>query len=67
MLIKSQLEVHLHTVRSVHFHPSNLPDPPFRFFEGLVPRLAMKLEVNLGSVLESELRQKWRYGKISLE
>ena len=39
MLIKSQSEVRLHTVRSVHFHPADVPDPPFRFFKGLVPRL----------------------------
>jgi len=40
MLIKSQSEVRLHTGRSVHTStPANLPDPPFRFFEGLVPRL----------------------------
>ena len=39
MIFKSQLEVHLHTRRSVHFHPSDLPDPPFLFFEGLVLRL----------------------------
>ena len=39
MLIKSQSEVRLHTGRSVHFTPADVPDPPFRFFEGLVPRL----------------------------
>ena len=36
MLIKSRLEVCLHTGRST---PADMPDPPFRFFEGLVPRL----------------------------
>ena len=35
MLIKSQLEVCLHTGCSVYFHPGDLPDPPFRFFMGL--------------------------------
>ena len=39
MLIKSQSKVCLHTRCSVHFHLIHLPDPPFRFLEGLVPRL----------------------------
>ena len=40
MLIKSQLEVHrIPSRHSVHFTPTDLQDPPFWFFEGLVPRL----------------------------
>ena len=31
MLINSQLEAWLHIRRSVHFHPAELPDPPFDF------------------------------------
>ena len=42
MLIKSQLEVRLHTGRSVHFHPSRCARPSFGFFEGLVPRLVRR-------------------------
>ena len=40
MLIKSQLEVRLRIPGAVYTStPANLPDPPFWFFEGLVPRL----------------------------
>ena len=35
--------------------PQQFTRASFRFFKGLVPRLVMKLKVNLGSVLESEL------------
>ena len=34
MLIKSQSEVHLHTGRSVHFHPSQCGRPSFSIFRG---------------------------------
>ena len=34
MLIKSQSEVHLHTGRSVHFHPSRCASPSFSIFRG---------------------------------
>ena len=34
MLIKSQLEVHLHTRRSVHFYPSQFTRPSFWIFQG---------------------------------
>ena len=34
MLIKSQLEVHLHTGHSVHFHPSQFTRPSFSIFWG---------------------------------
>ena len=39
MLIKSQSEVRLHTGRMYTSTPSHLPDSPFQFLEGLVPRL----------------------------
>ena len=48
MLIKSQLEVRLHTGRSVHFHPSRFTRPSIRFFEGLVPRLMARLHSAYG-------------------
>ena len=34
MLIKSQLEVRLHTGRSVHFHPSQFTRPSVSIFRG---------------------------------
>ena len=34
MLIKSQSEVHLHTGRSVHFHPGQCARPSFSIFRG---------------------------------
>ena len=34
MLIKSQLEVHLHTGCSVHFHPGRCARPSFSIFRG---------------------------------
>jgi len=34
MLIKSQVEVHLHTGRSVHFYPSQFTRPSFWIFQG---------------------------------
>ena len=33
MLIKDQLEVHLHTGRGVHFHPSQFTRPSFSIFK----------------------------------
>ena len=42
MLIKSQSEVRLHTGRTAAVYtstPADVPDPTFRFLEGLVPRL----------------------------
>ena len=37
--IMNQSEAHLHSVCTVHFHPSLSPRPSFRFSEGLVPKL----------------------------
>ena len=45
MLIKCQSEVHLHTRRSVHFHPSRFTRPSFSIFEGLLPRLVSYLPI----------------------
>jgi len=62
MLIKSQLEVHLHTRRSVQFHPIPFTRPFLSgFFEALVPRLhlkmmASKLIVNGTQALKSLLQ-----------
>ena len=53
MLIKSQSEVRLHTGRSVHFTPADVPDNPFRFFEGLVPRLGVADPCRLANLLYS--------------
>ena len=51
MLIKSQPAVRLHTGAVYTSTPADLPDPPFRCFEGLVPRLG----TTLGSTSNDQL------------
>ena len=59
MLIKSQLEVRLHTGRTCMYTstPSHLPDPPFRFLEGLVPRLC---HTHLGLLVGFDIQPRMR-------